>query len=167
MTETPKPTASELRRRAESLPEVSLELLFTGSENLSKGNQSKLFTVRTTEKSPDLVAASVSRLLDEKMKTTRLKDYTIRQLRLTFPKEQTTEQARTLLSKPLKEAKLPTGDSIVLKGIEDGSEKGTFRVMSLEFAEPVDGDTLLGAVATVDRGGHGQGQETATRGAGR
>jgi SecD/SecF fusion protein len=156
-------SADEMRRRAEVLPEPSLELIFQSDSESSEGNTSKLFTVRTTEKSADLVAASVSRLLGGKLETTRLDDYTIQSVILSCPKPMTVEQARLILVPALVEAKLLTGvsakdvdamkalksvpvtggalallragDKGLITGKEVGPQKDTFKTLALSFKD--------------------------------
>src|SRR5207249_7983832 len=59
MTETV--TAAEMRKRAEMLPEPTIELIYSNDPKLSQGEESRRLTVRTTEESGDLVAASSGR----------------------------------------------------------------------------------------------------------
>src|SRR5262249_34870105 len=100
-----KVSAQELRARAETLPEPSLELIFVSDPNLSDaGNsRSRLFTVRTTEKSSDLVAAALGRLLGDLQQTTKLDGYTVSQVTLTFAKdkEPLEDEARAEIRKAL------------------------------------------------------------------
>ncbi len=68
------PTA-EVKRRAEQLPDLSVEQIF--ASGYSEGDRSRLFTVRTQEMSPDLVQASIGRLLAGKLHQTLLTEYTL------------------------------------------------------------------------------------------
>jgi SecD/SecF fusion protein len=61
-----KATVEQVRTRASQLPDLSVEQIFVTSDdpNLRKGNtESALFTVRTSEKAPELVQAEITRLL--------------------------------------------------------------------------------------------------------
>jgi SecD/SecF fusion protein len=60
-----KATVEEVAKRAAQLPAVSVEQIFVTSNdpNVREGNKSAFFTVRTTEKSSELVQAAITRLL--------------------------------------------------------------------------------------------------------
>jgi SecD/SecF fusion protein len=63
-----KATVEQVRERAGKLPDLSVEQIFltTDDPNLREGNsKSALFTVRTSEKAPELVQAEIARLLRE------------------------------------------------------------------------------------------------------
>jgi SecD/SecF fusion protein len=73
-------TPSEVRQRAMHLPDLAVEQIF--ARDYSSGDHSRLFTVRTQEMSPDLVQASIGRLLRDKdghslLQQTLLKEYTL------------------------------------------------------------------------------------------
>ncbi len=51
-----------MKQRASHLPDVSVEQMFLSGESFAEG-KSRYFTVRTTEKQPELVRASLDRLL--------------------------------------------------------------------------------------------------------
>ena len=99
-----KITPEQLRRRAEILPDVSLELIF--HSNLSEGDRSKLFTVRTTERNADLVAAAVGRLLPDELKRTEMKDYLVSQLTLVFPRAVALDSVRDRIAEALEKGGL-------------------------------------------------------------
>jgi SecD/SecF fusion protein len=63
-------TVEEVRRRASLLPDPSVELIFTG---YATGTASDRFTIRTSEKSPELVQAAISRLLGKDLKKIDMK----------------------------------------------------------------------------------------------
>src|SRR5262249_48892615 len=54
--------AASVKARASVLPDWSVEQIFTSS---TSGNESPLFTVRTTERDPELVQAAVNRLFTD------------------------------------------------------------------------------------------------------
>src|SRR5205823_2672735 len=56
------------------LRDLSVEQAIVSDPDLSQGNASKLFTVRTSEKAPELVQASVDRLLGDEQQKILLKD---------------------------------------------------------------------------------------------
>jgi SecD/SecF fusion protein len=60
-------TPAEVERRASVLPDLSVEQIFVDKPGFTDGNKSKVFNIRTTEKAPDLVQASINRLLGDKL----------------------------------------------------------------------------------------------------
>ncbi|MBV9122605.1 MAG: protein translocase subunit SecD [Planctomycetes bacterium] len=62
-----KATPQEVKDRAQMLPDPSVEIIFPGATT-GYGNESRYFTVRTSEKAPDLVQAAISRLLGDQLK---------------------------------------------------------------------------------------------------
>lgn len=60
-----KEMAEDVRRRASHLPDVSVEQTFLSTDNFEQGKsrRSRRFTVRTTEKQPALVRATLDRLM--------------------------------------------------------------------------------------------------------
>jgi SecD/SecF fusion protein len=66
----PKTVRNEATGQEETLPglpDVSIEPTFSSSPELSQGNSSKLFTIRTSEKNADLVQRRVAAQLGDKM----------------------------------------------------------------------------------------------------
>jgi SecD/SecF fusion protein len=60
---TPKQREEDVKKRAAQLPDMAVELIFPQKFQFAAGNASTYFTVRTSEKEPDLVQAVVGRLL--------------------------------------------------------------------------------------------------------
>ena len=58
-------SVDDVKNSASELPNLSVEQIFLDSDNYA-GNRSKHFTVRTTEKAPELVQASIIRLLEKR-----------------------------------------------------------------------------------------------------
>jgi SecD/SecF fusion protein len=57
--------AADVVERARHLPDVSVEQMFLSGESRPPEGKSRLFTIRTTEKQPDLVRVALDRLLQE------------------------------------------------------------------------------------------------------
>jgi SecD/SecF fusion protein len=57
---------AEVKRRASELPDVSVQQIFLNDPQYSRGDRSKVFEIRTLERSPQLVQASIGRLLGER-----------------------------------------------------------------------------------------------------
>jgi preprotein translocase SecF subunit len=139
MTETL--TAAEMRQRAETLPEPSLELYFKAGGS----NKSKQFTVRTTEKSPDLVAASLVRLLGDRLETTRMGNWP--ELVRLAAREFNVDSAKLSdvlnghvhdLATAIHEANRDVKVDVILKFIHQNySPPYTIKSVSLSFPKPV------------------------------
>jgi SecD/SecF fusion protein len=97
---------ADVRKRAESLPDWSVEQIFTSMET-SEGDKSPLFNVRTAEKAPDLVQVSIDRLLRENsvslLEKIELTKFEIagRKATLWFNKPASPGQVKTLLERQL------------------------------------------------------------------
>jgi SecD/SecF fusion protein len=62
----PNPTnVDDIRKRAQTLPDLSVEQIY---RRYGSGDATDLFTIRTSEKAPELVQASIGRLLGDKLK---------------------------------------------------------------------------------------------------
>ncbi len=70
---TPEARQEAVKRRAQELPDWSVEMIFRGNV-ITSGNETDYFNVRTTEKAQELVQASIVRLLGDALKKT---DFTI------------------------------------------------------------------------------------------
>jgi SecD/SecF fusion protein len=64
-------TVDDVRRRAQQLPDLSVEQIFLSSDPAPQP-KSHYFTVRTSEKAPELVLASINRLLGDELKRIEL-----------------------------------------------------------------------------------------------
>src|SRR5262249_17815092 len=151
-------TAAELRRRAETLPEPTIELIYSTNENVSRGERSRRFTVRTTEKSADLVSGSISRLLGEKLERVNLKDYQIGSVVLLLPekKAMTLDEARGLVLPALRKANL-----IAEAKAKDAASLASLRLLPL-------GGVLAEAARVIDHTDEGGfiGKDEAEKGKG-
>ncbi len=72
-------TIGELRKDLENLqlPDLAIEQIFLSDPDFSKGDQSKIFTVRTSDKNADEVQLQISKILGDKLKRIEIKNYTI------------------------------------------------------------------------------------------
>jgi SecD/SecF fusion protein len=85
---------TELRERfdkadSSKLPGLSIEQIFLNSPEYTQGDKSKLFTIRTTNRTAEDVQAAVSELLGDDLKRTLLENYKVnpdnaKQVTLTF-----------------------------------------------------------------------------------
>src|SRR5262249_48699605 len=56
---------ADVKKRAQELPDLSVELIYLRSDEQATGNRSRYFTARTVEKEAKLVQASLDRLLQK------------------------------------------------------------------------------------------------------
>jgi SecD/SecF fusion protein len=63
---TPEQRATNVARRASDLPDWTVEQIFLGSAHEADSSKSRFFTVRSTEKEPEIVQTELDRLLQEK-----------------------------------------------------------------------------------------------------
>jgi SecD/SecF fusion protein len=149
--ESRPPTAEEVAERASELPDPSLELTFLDNPKYSAGDQSKIFTVRTSEKSLDLVQAAVSRLLANELKETRVTfeivggaDEPARTAVLRFtdaegnPADASPSRVTALLAQELRQQGLrDMTRELSVKG-KGGENEGLYQEMEVTLPEAVD-----------------------------
>ncbi|MFO0801386.1 MAG: protein translocase subunit SecD [Gemmataceae bacterium] len=132
----------DVRERASHLPDVSVEQMFISGDNFADG-KSRYFTVRTTERQPDLVRASLDRLLrNEKGQALvaspdmTVPDVTGPVVDLKFDKPTSPSQIRDLLEQRFRAENLadPAGFTFDLKGVGD-AENGRFKTMRLDVTK--------------------------------
>src|SRR5262249_49793341 len=152
--ESKPPNAEEVKERAGELPDYSIDMIFLNDKDFSSGDQSKIFMVRTGEKSLDLVQTAISRLLAGRVKEVKasfeIKDGDTKMARvaeLNFTDAKNGEPAyaspsrvTVLLGKELQGQQL--GDltrQMVVRG--KGEEKeGLFQTMEVTLPEAVNRD---------------------------
>jgi len=94
-------TPADVRRRIESFEISSVEAIYSSNSNISDNDRSRFYTIRTREKSRDLVETCLSRLIGDVLKQTALSGVSVDQVVVELPKEMTQEDARKALEKPL------------------------------------------------------------------
>jgi SecD/SecF fusion protein len=160
----PQPaTEAEVRRRASHLDDFSVEQYFAG---YGGGDASDQFTIRTPEKSPEIVQAMMSRLLGNDLKRITM-DYKIdpkepgQKATLTFLPDRSqgaasaeeqayasTSQVQMLLARKLKDAKVTTGFNIIQpEGMKN--EEGRYRELRVSMVNPIDPATFQKVLAAT------------------
>jgi SecD/SecF fusion protein len=95
---------SEVQKRAEGLPDLSVQQIF--SREYSQGDHSRRFTVLTQEMSPDLVQVAIGRLLAGKLQQTELTEYSLgsdgKTATLNFSEPASPAQVQILLERQFK-----------------------------------------------------------------
>jgi SecD/SecF fusion protein len=153
----PEDIAKKVQDRAQELPDLSVEQIFLSSEP-DTGNLSRHFTVRTSEKAPELVQASITRLLGKRLKRIEMEDPKIdkdgKTAELAFKDPSTQEpvaaspgQVSMLLKREFEKKGLMDLPFDLLG--EGKGEDGRFQKMQLKLREPMPVATLSGALKSL------------------
>jgi SecD/SecF fusion protein len=136
------------------LPDLSVEQIFVSSPDFSKGNETRLFTIRTSERprdstNPAEVQKKINKVLGDKLEKVDLKSYQIdpnnRRIVLEFtdpltklPAFASNAQVGMLLAEQFNKQGLTSeAQQFILEGL--GKEKeGHFQWMELQLIQPVD-----------------------------
>jgi SecD/SecF fusion protein len=134
-----------VKDRASALPDWSVEQIFLSSEPNAEG-KSRFFTVRTTEKEPDLVLVTVNRLLRDDatgqplMKQVLLTDYSMkdRHVELDFSDYASPGFVKTLLDRELRDLKSQHPDASLPDSAPDPhgigeQQEGRFKKLGIDF----------------------------------
>jgi SecD/SecF fusion protein len=140
----PEPaTPEEVKRRAETLPDLSVEQIFP-NPFAPPTNTSRFFLVRASERAPELVQASIDQLLDGLLKKITLQSYQISQDHkeavLTFSDYASPAQVSRLLKGNLETVGAgQQGLLFTLHGMSGTeNQEGRFKEMRLAFPQAVD-----------------------------
>jgi SecD/SecF fusion protein len=166
-------TEADVQRRASVLPDLSVEQIFLRDQNFSQGGESKLFTVRTSEKAPDLVQASITRLLSQTpdkgdvLQRNEMASYDAGDTKVAVTKTATMKfvdpttgkpysaspaQVSMLLERELRAHELgaqATHFTLTKATPDEPDNEGRWAAMKLEFTEPVDRSHLEQALAAT------------------
>jgi SecD/SecF fusion protein len=149
----------KVKEWAEQLPDLTVEQIFPGFGASSSGG-SHLFTVRTSEKERELVEASISRLLGDKLKRIEMEKYEIskdgKHVELTFVDPQRKDdvyaspgQVSMLLEREFQRLDIQAQFGITGEG---KNSQGRFGRMRIELTEPVNPPSKLAeALAATQR----------------
>jgi len=139
---------ADVKRRAEELPDYSVEQIFLSGENYSQG-KSKYFTVRTTERQRDLVQVSLDRLLRDDAgnplmdKTTMtISPITGPTVDLKFDHPTSPSYTKDLLQQQFATEGANEGESPFLLTGEGKGDEGRFTTMKLDVSK----NPLFGAL---------------------
>jgi SecD/SecF fusion protein len=148
---TEQEKVAAVKARARDLPDVSVVQTFVHGED-NTGNKSRYFTIRTTEKEPDLVQVMVNRLLvDDSGKPLQqavaLEKFDVKGTRanLQFSRPASPGYLKLLLGQGFKAQGFETPPTVDLQG--DGpEEEGQYRTMDLDLAGNAEAAAKLPAV---------------------
>jgi SecD/SecF fusion protein len=147
---------------ASDLPEVSVEQVFVNNADLSQGDKSSLFTVRTSDKDAPTVQRIINYKLGDLLKRIEMKDPDVAAVNgktseatLEFVKSTDTDtadyaspaQVTMLLNQQFKDLGIRKFTVARAKGSLE--EEGRFSKMRLDLAEPIPVDAIKGALAKV------------------
>ena len=147
---------------ASDLPEVSVEQVFVNNADLSQGDKSSLFTVRTSDKDAPKVQRIINYKLGELLKRIEMKDPDVvvangrtSEATLEFVKSTDADkpdyaspaQVTMLLNTEFKDLGIRKFTVARAKGSLE--EEGRFSKMRLDLPEPIPVDALKGALAKV------------------
>jgi SecD/SecF fusion protein len=152
----PVTNPDEMRERAEHLPDLSVEQIFMADKEFSDGNQSKIITVRTSEKASELVQLIVNRLMKGELKRIEVSDFEIspdnKEITLAFQDQESKTpafaspaQVTMLLQREFQAAGLDTIGQQILVTKAEGAEarEGMYQRMVIHLPEAVDRDKLV------------------------
>jgi SecD/SecF fusion protein len=151
---------ADLKQAVEQLPDLSVEQFFLDDPTVSQGRKSKLFNVRTSNKSQDEVRSAVSVLLGKLLARTDLAKYELegtgpqsKGATLTFTNPDTgaldyasrSQVSRLLAIEFHNEGLDNESRTLLLQGL--GREKeGRFQWMELQLLQPIDREKLTGVL---------------------
>ncbi len=119
-----KVTPEYVKEHAEKFPVAAVELLFVSGAN--ENGKSRFFTIRTEEKSRDLVQAAIARLLGDKLKNNQMEGYYADQVTLLTPGKTPFADSKTTIEEAFKKA------NVKVARVED---RGTEREGKLQACE--------------------------------
>jgi SecD/SecF fusion protein len=146
---------ANVRNRAKELPDVSVVQTFVKTDKeADAGNKSRFFTIRTTEKEPDLVQVMVDRLLVDDSGTPMQETVTLdkfdlsrSQATLHFSRPASPGYLRLLLGQAFKAQGFETAPPFDLAG-EGQEEEGHYKTMLLDVSGSEAGVAKLTPVLT-------------------
>jgi SecD/SecF fusion protein len=151
--------AEDMKERAGQLPDLSLEQIFKGYVG---GDQSNQFNVRSSEKSPELVQAAVSRLLGDKLKRITMK-YDITEpgqtavLRFfgagggTEKTYASPSQVQNLLQREFRAAKVTTPFSLILDAKKEPPVEGRYHMMEVRMGNQIPAEDLARVLSLTQK----------------
>ncbi|MFO0806302.1 MAG: protein translocase subunit SecD [Gemmataceae bacterium] len=155
--DTEKDMDADVKRRAEHLPDTSVEQIFLSSDPSFPDGKCRYFTVRTTERQRDLVQINLDRLLTDKsgslMDKTSMKigPVTGAIVEITFDKPTSPSYTQDLLQREFASENALEGDApFILSGVGEGKD-GRFTTMTLDVSK----NPRFGALAKLKAGGAG------------
>ena len=122
-----------------TLPEISIEQIFLPNPEISQGNKSKFFTIRTTERNPSMVLEEVNKIIGSDLQRVQLSKYTVDKsgmsANLDFDSYASRAQISLILRQELEKKNLTTAARQLRLDPSGEQKDGRFNKMTLELPE--------------------------------
>ncbi|MEY4946967.1 MAG: protein translocase subunit SecD, partial [Planctomycetota bacterium] len=136
-----------------TLPEISIEQIFLPNPEISQGNKSKFFTIRTTERNPSMVLEEVNKIVGSDLQRVQLSKYSVDKNGMNASLEFDSYASRAQISLILRqefEKKNLTAAARQMRLDPAGDQKdGRFNKMTLELPEPANVTALEESLKSV------------------
>jgi SecD/SecF fusion protein len=123
-----------------TLPEISIEQIFLPNPEISLGNKSKFFTIRTTERNPSIVLEEVNKIVGSDLQRVQLSKYSVAKdgmnASLEFDSYASRAQISLILRQEFEKKNLTTAARQMRLDPAGEQKDGRFNKMTLELPEP-------------------------------
>jgi SecD/SecF fusion protein len=123
-----------------TLPEISIEQIFLPNPEISLGNKSKFFTIRTTERNPSVVLEEVNKIVGTDLQRVQLAKYSVDKngmsASLEFDSYASRAQISLILRQEFEKKNLTTAARQMRLDPAGEQKDGRFNKMTLELPEP-------------------------------
>ena len=123
-----------------TLPEISIEQIFLPNPEISLGNKSKFFTIRTTERNPAIVLEEVNKIVGSDLQRVQLSKYSVDKngmsASLEFDSYASRAQISLILRQEFEKKNLTTAARQMRLDPAGEQKDGRFNKMTLELPEP-------------------------------
>jgi SecD/SecF fusion protein len=136
-----------------TLPEISIEQIFLPNPEISQGNKSKFFTIRTTERNPSIVLEEVNKIIGSDLQRVQLSKYTVDKsgmsANLDFDSYASRAQVSLILRQELEKKNLTTAARQLRLDPSGEQKDGRFNKMTLELPEAANVEVLEETLKSV------------------
>ena len=123
-----------------TLPEISIEQIFLPNPEISLGNKSKFFSIRTTERNPSIVLEEVNKIVGSDLQRVQLSKYSVAKdgmnASLEFDSYASRAQISLILRQEFEKKNLTTAARQMRLDPAGEQKDGRFNKMTLELPEP-------------------------------
>jgi SecD/SecF fusion protein len=136
-----------------TLPEISIEQIFLPNPEISLGNKSKFFTIRTTERNPSVVLEEVNKIVGSDLQRVQLAKYSVDKngmsASLEFDSYASRAQISLILRQEFEKKNLTTAARQMRLDPAGEQKDGRFNKMTLELPEPASVSALEETLKSV------------------
>ena len=136
-----------------TLPEISIEQIFLPNPEISLGNKSKFFTIRTTERNPSIVLEEVNKIVGSDLQRVQLSKYSVDKngmnASLEFDSYASRAQISLILRQEFEKKNLTTAARQMRLDPAGEQKDGRFNKMTLELPEPANVNALEESLKSV------------------